>query len=102
MELIRPMYYVREEDIIRWKNRNKLDFLNCACRFTEENYSKGDNDSGESKRKEMKILISKLKEKYENIDINIFRSMQNINLDTVISYIKNGETHSFLDEYNKK
>ena len=54
---------------------------------------------GDSKRREMKLLVKKLKENYENIDINIFRSVQNVNLDTVISYIKDGEVHSFLDEY---
>ena len=102
MELIRPMYYIREDDIIRWKNRNDLDFINCACRFTEENYSRGMNDPGESKRKEKKILIRKLKENYDNVDINIFRSMQNINLDTVISYVKKGKTYNFLDEYDQK
>ena len=101
MELIRPMYYVREDDIIRWKNRNNLQFLNCACRFTESNY-KNPEDPGDSKRREMKLLIAEMKNKYDNIDINIFRSMQNINLDTVISYTKNGKTHSFLDDYDKK
>ena len=98
MELIRPLYYVRESDIIRWQKRNNLDFLNCACKFTEENYSNPES-VGNSKRKEMKILIKKMKERYENIDINIFRSAQNVNLNTVISYIKDGEIHSFLDEY---
>ena len=100
MELIRPMYYVREDDVIRWKKRNNLDFLNCACRFTE-NCSIDPDDPGDSKRREMKILIRKMKERYGNIDINIFRSMQNVNLDTLISYTKNGVTHSFLDEYDK-
>lgn len=101
MELIRPLYYVREDDIIRWKNRNNLDFINCACSFTEKNYINPD-DPGDSKRREMKLLVKKLKENYENIDINIFRSVQNVNLDTIISYTKNGKIHSFLDEYDKK
>ena len=98
MELIRPMYYIREDDIIRWKKRNDLDFINCACKFTEKNYSNSD-DPGESKRQEMKILVRKMKEKYGNVDINIFRSVQNVNLNTVISYIKDGEIHNFMDEW---
>ena len=100
MELIRPMYYVREDDIIRWKKRNHLEFLNCACHFTEDNY-KNPVDPGESKRREMKLLIKEMKEKYNNVDINIFRSVQNVNLDTLISYVKNGEVHHFLEDYDK-
>ena len=100
MELIRPMYYVKEEDVIRWKNRNNLDFIQCACRFTEH-YTSCDNSDGKSKREEMKKLIKDLRKTYENIDINIFRSAQNVNLDTLISYRKGEEVWHFLDEYNK-
>ena len=100
MELIRPMYYVKEEDVIRWKNRNNLDFIQCACRFTEH-YTSCDNSDGKSKREEMKKRIKELRKTYENIDINIFRSAQNVNLDTLISYRKGEEVWHFLDEYNK-
>ncbi len=101
MELIRPLYYVKEADIISWKNKNKLDFIQCACRFTEH-YTKCNNNDGNSKRQEMKMLIKDLRKVYDNIDINIFRSAQNVNLDTLISYRKNGKIYHFLDEYNKK
>ena len=101
MELIRPMYYVKEENIIRWMKRNELEFIQCACRFTES-YTLNNNSNGESKREEVKSLIKELRKKYENIDINIFRSSQNVNLDTLISYRKNGKTYNFLDEYGKK
>ena len=96
MELIRPMYYVKEADIINWRDRNNLDFIQCACRFTE-NYANGIKDS---KREEVKQLIKDLRLKYKNIDINILRSTQNVNLDTIISYRKGKEVHSFLDDYD--
>ena len=98
MELIRPMYLVKEVDIIAWKNRYNLEFLQCACKVTKKCIPCGDIGGG-SKREEMKNLIRELRQKYENIDINIFRSAQNVNLDTIISYTKNGETHHFLEEY---
>lgn len=101
MELIRPLYYVKEENIIRWAKRNGLEFIRCACRFTEH-YTSCDNQDGSSKREEIKALIKTLRKKYENIDINIFRSSQNVNLDTLISYRKGGKTVHFLDEYGKK
>ena len=100
MELIRPMYYVKEADIIRWRKRNGLEFIECACRFTEQ-YTATDNQDGKSKREAMKKLIQELRKEYENIDINIFRSAQNVNLDTLISYRKKGETHHFLEEYGR-
>ena len=95
MELIRPMYYIREDDIISWRNYNDLDFLKCACKFTEQ-YSK---KVIESKRQEIKLLIKSLKETYNNIDINILRSTQNVNLDTIISYRKGDNFKNFLDDY---
>ena len=101
MELIRPLYYVKEENIIRWAKRNELEFIQCACRFTEH-YTACHNQDGSSKREEIKCLIKDLRKKYENIDINIFRSSQNVNLDTLISYRKNGKTVHFLEEYGKK
>ena len=97
MQLIRPLYFVREEDIIRWANRNDLDFIKCACKVT----AKSANDCENSKREEMKNLIKKLKENYENIDVNIFNSVKNVNLDTIISYRKKDDYHHFLDDYNK-
>ena len=95
MELIRPMYYIREKDIISWEKRNNLDFIKCACKITEKN----NTDSMGSKRDEMKELIKMLKEKYDNIDYNIFRSVEDVNLDTIISYHKGKEKHHFLDNY---
>ena len=99
MELIRPLYWVKEESIISWAQRNKLEFIQCACRFTEE-YTKTNNEDGKSKREEVKRLIKSLKENYKNIDINIFRSVENVNLNTIISYKKDGEVHHFLDDYD--
>ena len=100
MELIRPMYLIKEEDIIAWQNKNELEFIQCACRFTED-YTKNNNSNVMSKREEMKALIKKMKEEYDNVDINIFRSVENVNLDTIISYRKGDEFHHFLDDYNK-
>ena len=100
MELIRPLYYVKEADIISWAKRNKLEFIRCACKITEKAEASG-NGIG-SKRDEIKHLITELRKKYKNIDINIMRSAQNVNLDTLISYTRKGETHHFLDEYDKK
>ena len=101
MELIRPLYYVKEADIISWKQKNDLEFIQCACRFTEH-CTICDNGGGGSKREEMKKLIKQLRKNYKNIDMNIMRSAQNVNLDTLISYTKDGEVHHFLDDYNKK
>ena len=99
MELIRPLYWVKEESIISWADRNNLEFIQCACRFTEE-YTRTGNANGESKREEVKQLIKKLKENYNNVDINIFRSVENVNLNTIISYKKDDEVHHFLDDYD--
>ena len=96
IDLIRPLYLVREDDIISWKNYNKLTFLNCACRFTE-NIVK--NDDTTSKRKEVKELIRELKKKNDRIDYNIFKSLDNVNIECVLGYRKGEEKHSFLDEY---
>ena len=96
MELIRPMYLIKEENIIKWRDRNDLDFLACACKMTD----KSKYDENLSKRKEVKVLIKKLKSIYDNIDINIFNSVQNVNLGTVISYQKGDEKYHFLDDYD--
>lgn len=101
MELIRPLYFVREEDIIAWKDKNGLDFIQCACKFTEE-YNMSQNPGDVSKREEMKQLIKDMKKKYDKIDINIFNSVQNVNLDTIISYRRGDEFHHFLDDYDAK
>lgn len=102
MELIRPMYLIREKDIIHWKDYNNLNFLQCACRFTDR-VKKSDSDiSSESKRLEVKNLICKLKENNPYIESNIFRSVENINLNTVIAYKENGVKHTFLEKYKNK
>jgi len=97
MELIRPMYFIREEDIITWKNINDLTFLQCACKFTED-YTKNKKED-DSKRLKMKKLIKELKKDYDNIDVNIFQSTQNVNLDTIISYKQKDKITHFLDDY---
>lgn len=95
MELIRPLYLVREDDIIHWSNYNNLHFIQCACKLTEG--VKSGNVS--SKRHEIKMLLKQLKHINPAVDINIFTSIHKVNLDTVIGYVKNGERKNFLDEY---
>lgn len=99
LELIRPLYLIKEEDIISWTKFNNLEFLNCACKFTEKNSNELENSS---KRKEIKKLIKDLKKVNKNIDHNIFKSIDNINLNCVLGCVKDGKKYSFLDEYNKK
>ena len=98
MELIRPLYLVREDDIIHWRDYNMLKFLQCACRFTE-GCATGEL---ESKRAEVKKLIKELSDKSSVIEMNIFRSVENVNLSTVIAYKENGVKHHFLDDYDNK
>lgn len=98
MELIRPLYLVREEDIIHWKLYNDLEFIQCACRFTE-NCTISDNLGGGSKRQEMKTLIKRFKSISPYIEANIFKSVENVNLNTIIAYKKDGKKHHFLDNY---
>jgi tRNA(Ile)-lysidine synthase TilS/MesJ len=100
MELIRPLYLVREEDILAWKRYNDLQFIQCACRFTE-NCMLGDNGGG-SKRQEMKVLLKKFRQVNSHIDMNIFRSVHNVNLDTIIGYRNGSGSHSFLDDYENE
>lgn len=97
LELIRPMYMIKEADILAWKRYNNLSFIQCACRFTE-NCVLGDN-GGSSKRQEMKALIKKFRQISPNIDISIFNSVQKVNLKTIIGYRDGEEYHSFLDTY---
>ena len=100
MELIRPMYLIREEDIIRWCEENELEFIRCACRFTEKRDSY--DDVGQvSKRAEVKELIRELRKKSPYIEMNIFRSVENVNVNTVIAYKKDGVRHHFLDSYEE-
>lgn len=99
MELIRPLYLVREEEIIHWMNYNDLHFIQCACRFTENCASCGGTEKG-SKRAEIKELIRELAKKSPVIENNIFRSVENVNLKTIIAYKENGVKHSFLDTYD--
>jgi len=91
MELIRPLYYVHEKDIIAWTKYNNLDFINCACRVTEKKV--------DSKRREIKELIETLKKSNENVDISILRSAENVNIDAVVAYKKNGSNVNFLDDF---
>lgn len=101
MELIRPMYLIREEDIIHWQKYNNLNFLQCACRFTENCTTCAEDGIAKSKRAEIKELVKSLKKVNPYIEGNIFKSVENINLDTVIAYKENGIKHSFLDNYNR-
>jgi len=97
MELIRPLYLIRENDVISWKNKNNLEFIKSACRFTQ-NCTLDDKENA-SKRAETKRLLNSLRNQDKSIDMNIFRSMQNVNVDNVLGYKKNGNRHYFLDEY---
>ena len=101
MELIRPMYLIREEDIKAWRDANDLHFLQCACRFTEEN-REDEEGSTESKRLEIKRLIASLKETNPFVEGNIFKSVENVNLNTVIAYKKDGIRHHFLEDYDRE
>ena len=98
MELIRPLAYVKEKDIINWAVSNELEFIRCACRFTE-GLDLGKEDS---KRQEIKKLIKDLKKIYPTIDMNRYRSMYNVNLDMLISYKQDGIRHHYLDNYKEK
>ena len=97
LELIRPLYLVREEAIISWKNTNNLDFLNCACRFTEER----DNNELDSKRLEMKQLVKEMLKKNKDIDYNIFKALDNVNLNCILGTKEDGVYKSFLEDYDK-
>lgn len=101
MELIRPLYLIREADIIHWANYNDLYFIQCACRFTEHCASCGGTEKG-SKRAEIKELIHELAKKDPVIEYNIFRSVENVNLNTVIGYKQDGVRHNFLDTYDEQ
>ncbi|MBQ8075021.1 MAG: ATPase [Oscillospiraceae bacterium] len=99
MELIRPLYLVREEDICKWRDWNGLQFLQCACHFTDTCTTCHEDGTTSSKRLETKKLIAALKESNPQVEANIFKSVSNVNLSTVIAYKKDGVRHHFLDEY---
>lgn len=102
MELIRPMYYIRESDIISWKNYNELKFIECACKFTEENY-KDKNIHSDSQRLNTKLLIKELKKSYnEDVEKNLFNAPDNVTLDMILGYKKGGEYHSHYDNYDEE
>ena len=99
MELIRPMYLIREADICRWRDWSELHFLQCACHFTDTCTTCHEDGTTASKRLETKKLIAALKETNPQIEANIFKSVSNVNLNTVIAYKKDGVRHHFLEEY---
>ena len=108
MELIRPLYFVKEEDILAWRDSNHLHFLQCACRFTEqiakERAAAGEAVNGGDivhtfKRQEMKELIARLRKNSPFIDANIMKSVENINLDACLGYVQKGVRHHFLETY---
>ena len=98
MELIRPLFCVHEEDIIAWRNYNNLEFLQCACRFTE-NIATGE---GESKRFEIKNLIRTLKEDCPQLEKNIFNSLHDVNVDTLLGFSYQGKTKDFLTMFDEE
>ncbi len=100
MELIRPLYCVLEEDIIRWQEYNGLEFIACACKFTQK-LTGGDDDTF-SARKRVKGLIAELKKENPNVENNIFQSIHNVQLDTLAEYKQDGKKYSFLEKFTKE
>lgn len=100
MELIRPMYCILENDILRWQEYNHLQFIACACKFTQ-NLTGGDEDTFSARRK-VKALIAELKKENEGVENNIFQSIHNVQLDTLAEYKQDGVKHSFLERFNKE
>ena len=101
MELIRPMYLIREDDIKAWRDYNDLHFIQCACKFTDT-CTTCNNEENQSKRMEIKKLIAELKKTNPFVEGNIFKSVENVNLDTVVGYKAKGVRHNFLDTYDQK
>ena len=99
MELIRPLYLIREDDIKKWRDYNDLHFLQCACHFTDTCSSCRDDGTSNSKRFEIKKLIVELKKVNPYVEANIFKSVENVNLNTVIAYKEDGVRHNFLEKY---
>lgn len=102
MELIRPMYLIREKDILKWRDYNHLHFIQCACHFTDTCSSCREDGSSASKRMETKKIIEELKKSNPTIEKNIFKSAENVNLKNIIRYKKDDVWHSFLDEYESE
>lgn len=98
MELIRPLYCIREEDIMSWRDAHGLEFIRCACRFTENSAA----TEGLPKRQETKELIRELRRVNPNIEHNLFESIHNVQVDTLVGYKLHGEEHSFLEKFHKK
>ena len=101
MELIRPLYLIREDDIQAWRDYNDLRFIQCACKFTDT-CTTCNNEENQSKRIEIKQLIAELKKKNPYVEAHIFKSVENVNIETVIAYKKDGVKHHFLDDYDLK
>ncbi len=99
MELIRPLYCILEEDIISWAEYNELEFLRCACRFTEKSAGEKDEENS-SKRKETKFIIENIKKINPDVEHNLFKSLHNIALDTMPGFKTGGEEHSFLERFD--
>ena len=101
MELIRPLYKVKEENILRWKDYNQLQFLQCACRFTEQ-IGESEDGIGDSKRQEIKLLIKELKKTNPDIEQSLFGILHNVHLETFPGFRKDGKAISFLEQYDQK
>ena len=95
MELIRPLYFIREDDVILWEKKNEIEFIKCGCKIA----ANAINNLESSKREETKKILKELRKLDKTIDMNIFRSSENVNIDTVLEYKKNGERINFLDNY---
>jgi len=100
MQLIRPMYCILEENIMAWSKYNDLEFIRCACRFTES-YTMSEEEGDVSKRQEIKKLIKQIKRENPDVERNIFNSIHRVNVDTFVGYKQNGETHSFLEKFEE-
>lgn len=101
MTLIRPMYCIHEEDILSWKRYNHLEFIQCACRFTE-NCATSDDGVGASKRQAIKLLLRRLRQEDPKIEQSIFQSLHAVCLDTMVGYKSGGQEHSFLERFHEK
>lgn len=101
MELIRPLYLVREESIKAWRDYNNLHFIQCACKFTDT-CTTCNNEENQSKRMEIKALIQELKKTNKYVEGNIFKSVENVNLSTIVAYKEHGVKHHFLDTYDEE
>lgn len=102
MELIRPLYFVREEDIRHWCAYNDLHFLRCACHFTEQNQEVRASGDSDSKRLETKALIARLKETNPQVEKNLLKTTENVVMNKVLGYKFDGVKHDFLEYYEEK